>query len=104
MENCIICNSNYKKSNKSDQINLLGHQEKVNQYYCKKCNLYMSLSCKNSHLNSKKIKTKRIKYGVKIVIKIYLIKQDISKVKNITKKVKIANGIHSLVPPVLKYK
>ena len=33
MENCIICNSNYKKSYKSDHINSIGHQEKLNQYY-----------------------------------------------------------------------
>ena len=36
MENCIICNSNYKKNYKSDHINSIGHQEKLNQYYCKK--------------------------------------------------------------------
>ena len=35
MENCIICNSNYKKSYKSDHINSIGHQKKLNQYYCK---------------------------------------------------------------------
>ena len=48
------------------------------------------------------IKTKRIKFGVKVVVKIYLIKQDNSKVKNIFSKIKTANGKHSLVPPVLK--
>ena len=35
MENCIICNSNYKKFYKSDHINSIGHQKKLNQYYCK---------------------------------------------------------------------
>ena len=58
MENCSICNSNYKKSYKSDHINSIGYQEKLNQYYCKKCNLYLSLSCKNSHLNSNEHKNK----------------------------------------------
>ena len=58
MENCIICNSNYKKSYKSDHINSIGHQKKLSQYYCKKCNLYMPLSDKSSHLNSDEHKNK----------------------------------------------
>ena len=58
MENCIICNSNYKKSYKSNHINSIGHQKKLNQYYCKKCNLYMPLSGKSSHLNSDEHKNK----------------------------------------------
>ena len=58
MENCIICNSNYKKSYKYDHINSIGHQKKLNQYYCKKCNLYMPLSGKSSHLNSDEHKNK----------------------------------------------
>ena len=38
MENCILCNSNFKKKPfKSDHINSIGHQEKLNQYYCKNC-------------------------------------------------------------------
>ena len=57
MENCIICNSNYKKSYKSDHINSIG-QKKLNQYYCKNCNLYMPLSGKSSHLNSDEHKNK----------------------------------------------
>ena len=58
MENCIICNSNYKKSYKSDHINSIGHQKTLNQYYCKKCNLYMRLSGNPSHLNSDEHKNK----------------------------------------------
>ena len=58
MENCIICNSNYKKSYKSDHINSIGHQKKLNQYYCKNCNLYMPLSGVSSHLNSDEHKNK----------------------------------------------
>ena len=58
MENCIICNSNYKKSYKSDHINSIGHQKQLNQYYCKKSNLYMPLSGKSSHLNSDEHKNK----------------------------------------------
>ena len=58
MENCFICNSNYKKSYKSDHINSIAHQKKLNQHYCKKCNLYMPLSGKSSHLNSDEHKNK----------------------------------------------
>ena len=61
MENCIFCNSDYKKPYKSDQIKSIGHQENENQYYWKKCNLYMSLSCKDSHLNSNEHKSKKNK-------------------------------------------
>ena len=61
IENCIICNSNYKKSYKSDHINSIGHQEELNQYFCKKCNFYMSLTCKNSHLSSNEHKKKKNK-------------------------------------------
>ena len=63
--NCVIGNSTYKKSYKSDHINSIGHQEKLNQYYCKKCNLYMSLSCKDSHLNSNEHKNKKNKVWCK---------------------------------------
>ena len=51
-ENCRICNSNYKKCFKSDHYKSVKHLEKLNHYYCKKCNLYMPLSGKSSHLNS----------------------------------------------------
>ena len=52
MENCSICNLNYKKAFKSDHLKSVKHLEKLNQYYCKKCNLYMPISDKRSHLNS----------------------------------------------------
>ena len=52
MENCSICNLNYKKAFKSDHLKSVKHLEKFNQYYCKKCNLYMPISDKSSHLNS----------------------------------------------------
>ena len=52
MENCSICNLNYKKAFKSDHLKSVKHLEKLNQYYCKKCNLYMPISDKSSHLNS----------------------------------------------------
>ena len=58
MENCRICNSNYKKCFKSDHYKSVKHLEKLNQYYCKKCNSYMPLSEKSSHLNSDKHKNK----------------------------------------------
>ena len=58
MENCRICNSNYKKCFKSDHYKSVKHLEKLNQYYCKKCNLYMPLSEKSSHLNSDEHKNK----------------------------------------------
>ena len=35
MENCIICNSNYKKCFKSDHYKSVKHLEKLKQYYCK---------------------------------------------------------------------
>ena len=46
MEKCRICNSDYKKAFKSDQIKSVKHQEKI------ECNLYMHISDKSSHLNS----------------------------------------------------
>ena len=52
MENCSICNLNYKKAFKSDHLKSVKHLEKLNQSYCKKCNLYMPISDKSSHLNS----------------------------------------------------
>ena len=52
MENCSICNLNYKKAFESDHLKSVKHLEKSNQYYCKKCNLYMPISDKSSHLNS----------------------------------------------------
>ena len=51
MENCSICNLNYKKAFKSDHLKSVKHLEKLNQYYCKKCSLYMPISDKSSHLN-----------------------------------------------------
>ena len=36
MENCSICNSDYKKTYKSDHLKLIKHLQKLNQYYCKK--------------------------------------------------------------------
>ena len=58
LENCRICNSNYKKCFKSDHYKSVKHLEKLNQYYCKKCNLYMNISDKSSHLNSDEHKNK----------------------------------------------
>ena len=58
MENCSICNSDYKKCFKSDHLKSVKHLEKLNQYYCKKCNLHMPLSEKDSHLNSDQHKNK----------------------------------------------
>ena len=52
MENCSICNLNYKKAFKFDHLKSVKHLEKLNQYYCKKCSLYMPISDKSSHLNS----------------------------------------------------
>ena len=51
----------------------------------------MPLSDKSSHLSSDehKNKTKQQLVGVKIVVNIYLIKQDISKVKFIFRKIKV---------------
>ena len=52
MENCSICNSDYKKAYKSDHLKSIKHLQKLNQYYCKKCNTFMPLSDKSNHLNS----------------------------------------------------
>ena len=46
MENCSICNLDYKKSFKSDLYKSVEHLEKLNQNYCEKCNFYMPLSDK----------------------------------------------------------
>ena len=58
MENCCMCNSDYKKAFKSDHFKSVKHLEKLKQHYCKKCNLYMPLSGKSSHLNSDEHKNK----------------------------------------------
>ena len=58
MENCSICNLNYKKVFKSDHLKSVKHLKKLDQYYCKKCNLYMPISDKISHLNSDEHKNK----------------------------------------------
>ena len=58
MEYCSFCNSNYKKAFKSDHYKSVKHLEKINQCYCKKCNLYMPLSDKSSHLISQENKNK----------------------------------------------
>ena len=52
MENCSICISDYKKAFKSDHYKSVKHLKKLNQYFCKKCNSYMPLLEKSSHLNS----------------------------------------------------
>ena len=83
MENCNICNSDYKKVYKSDHLKSTKHLQKINQYSCKKCNTIMPLSDKSNHLNSDEHKTKpnNNASGVKIVVNTLVIKQDISKVK-----------------------
>ena len=58
MENCSICNLNYKKVFKSDHLKSVKLLEKLDQYYCKKCNLYMPISDKSSHLSSDEHKNK----------------------------------------------
>ena len=58
MENCSICNLNYKKVFKSDHLKSVKHLEKLDQYYRKKCNLYMPISDKFSHLSSDEHKNK----------------------------------------------
>ena len=58
MENCSICNSDYKKAYKSDHLKSIKHLQKLNQYYCKKCKTFMPLSDKSNHLNSDEHKNK----------------------------------------------
>ena len=55
MENCSICNSDYKKVFKSDHLKSVKHLEKLNQYHCEKC---MPLSDKLNHLYSDQHKNK----------------------------------------------
>ena len=64
----------------------------------------MPLSEKSSHLNSDEHKKKPNNdvFGVKIVIDIYLIKQDISKVKFIYKTVKTVNKTIYKTPSVME--
>ena len=52
MENCDFCNSDQKNTFKSDHPKSVKHLEKLNQYYCKKCNNFMPLSDKSNHLSS----------------------------------------------------
>ena len=87
MEYCNICGLYYKKVFKLAHNKSVKHQEKLGQNYCNICNLYMNISDKNSHLNSHEHKNKNKKYIVQNVVNIYLIKQDISKVKFIYKTV-----------------
>ena len=58
MENCSICNSDYKKAYKSDHLKSIKHLQKLNQYYCKKCYTFMPLSDKSNHINSDEHKNK----------------------------------------------
>ena len=58
MENCSICNSDYKKAFKSDHLKPVKHLENLNQYYYKNCNKFMPLSDKLNHLNSDQHKNK----------------------------------------------
>ena len=58
MENCSICNSDYKKPFKSDRLKSVKHLENLIQYYCKKCNKLMPLSDKSNHLRSDQHKNK----------------------------------------------
>ena len=58
MENCSIRNLNYKKVFKSDHLKSIKHLKKLDQYYCKKGNLYMPISEKISHLCSDEHKNK----------------------------------------------
>ena len=52
-----ICILDYKKSSTSDHIRSVKQREKLGQYYCKKCNSYMPLPDKDSHLKSDKLKS-----------------------------------------------
>ena len=58
MENFRICDSDYKKAFKSEHLKSVKHLEKLNQYYCKKCNTFMPLSDKSNHLSSDQHKNK----------------------------------------------
>ena len=49
---CNICSSEFRKNFKSDLLKSVKHLEKLNQYYCKKSNLFMHSSEKKSHLES----------------------------------------------------
>ena len=56
MENCSICNSDYKKAFKSDHLKSVKYLENLNQNYCKKFNNFMPLSDKSNHLSSDQFK------------------------------------------------
>ena len=58
-----VCSLNYKKSFKSDHMKSVKHQEKIDQYYCKKWNLYMHRLDKFIYLNSNEQKYKNNKIG-----------------------------------------
>ena len=60
MENCRICNSDFKKTFQSDHLRSVKHLEKLNQYYCKHCNTFMPISDKSNHLSSDQHKNKTI--------------------------------------------
>ena len=105
MENCSICNSDYKKAFKSDHYKSVKHLKKLNQFYCKKCNSYMPLLEKSSPLNSDEHKNKTQQRRVRCEDcnrYIYLIKQDISKVKFIYKTVKTVNKTIYKTPSVME--
>ena len=50
MNHCNICNSDYK--NKNDHMKSVKHLKVLNQYYCKKCNIFLPLAEKENHLSS----------------------------------------------------
>ena len=58
METCDVCNIEYKKIYRSQHLRSIKHLEKVDQYFCKKCNLFLSLKEKQNHLNSDEHKDK----------------------------------------------
>ena len=52
MENFSFFIFEFKKSFELDRLKSMKHLKKLDRYLCKKCNLYMTLSNKQTHLVS----------------------------------------------------
>ena len=58
MENCRVCDSEYKNGYKSDHLKSVKHLQVLNQNYCKNWRTFIPLSAKKFHSSSNEHKQK----------------------------------------------
>ena len=68
MENCSICNFDYKKAFKSNHLKSVKHLEKLNQYYCKKFNKFLAPQISQDTQNAFGITTSLASHGVEVIV------------------------------------